>query len=525
VQEAATPRGSARAGATAGASSGWEGWAPTWAHAGAAGLRELWPLLALTALAAALRLSTIGLQSFWYDEAFTPVHVLHPSLWATMRSVAHTENTPPLWYVLVWGSSRVLGTGVVALRSLSALAGVAMVPVAWGIGWALSGRRAAIGTAALVAVNPLFVWYSQEARAYELFVLTVSLATLCFLRADAEPSPRRMGAFALSGSLALLSHYFAVFLLIPMVLWLVRKRERLRAALPAVGALAAVGLGLGVLVLAQGGHGAQWIERWALGERLAAIPQYYLDGPSGAPLGHGVELLVALPLIVGVGYALWRTLTPAESDGALLMLGIGACGVLVPAVLVAFGADYLAPRNLIGAMIPLTAFLGLVCTATRTGRTGMALLAIAALGFLTICIDVDLSPRLQRGDWEGVAGVLRSATPSGAGPRVIVTAELGAAPLEYYLPGLGNLGRDASTSVREIDEVGYRPLRAGAGLPPARGFRLLEWRDVNGLILYRFGSRTAREVSAATLRAHGITVALTEVLVRSGAPGSPGEVP
>ncbi len=64
------------------------------------------------------------LQSFWYDEAFTPVHVLHAGLGATLRAVSHTENTPPLWYVLMWGWSRVWGTGEVALRSLSALAGV-----------------------------------------------------------------------------------------------------------------------------------------------------------------------------------------------------------------------------------------------------------------------------------------------------------------------------------------------------------------------------------------------------------------
>ena len=141
-----------------------------------------------------LRLSTLDLQSFWYDEAFTPVHVLHPSLWATLRSVVHTENTPPLWYVLAWADSRVLGTGEVALRLPSALAGIATVPVAWAIGRELAGRRAAVVCAALVAVNPLFVWYSQEARAYALFVLMAALAMLCFLRAEREPTPAADGS-------------------------------------------------------------------------------------------------------------------------------------------------------------------------------------------------------------------------------------------------------------------------------------------------------------------------------------------
>jgi mannosyltransferase len=470
-------------------------------------LPSWWPLAALTLLAAALRLCTLDLQSFWYDEAFTPVHVLHRSLVATLHSVVHSENSPPLWYLLAWGWSRAFGTGEVALRLPSALVGVATVPVAWGIGRELAGRRVAIVTAALVAVNPLFVWYSQEARAYALFVFFVALAMLCFLRADREPTPRRLAAFAVSASLALLTHYFAVFLLAPMCLWLLRGRRRM--TLPAVGAIGVVGLALIPLALAQGGHGTQWIGAWAFVERLEAIPQYYLTGYSGAPLGHGVELLVALAILAGVGFGLWRTLTPRESDSALLALGIAACGVLIPVVLVGFGSDYLAPRNLVAAMIPVTAMVAVIVAARRTGRTGMALAGLIALAFFALTLDVDLSPRLQRGDWRGVARVLGG----GLSNRVITTVELGAAPLEYYAAPLHNLARGSTVTVSEIDETGYSPLRPGAGAPPAPGFQLRSRADIHGLILYRFTSSTPRAVSEATLRGEVITLAHPEVLV------------
>src|SRR5207247_444296 len=162
-------------------------------------------------------------QSFWYDEAFTPVHVLHGGLGATLRAFVHTENTPPLWYVIAWLDVRVLGDGAFALRLPSALAGVLTVPVVWALGEQLTGRspigrRVALIGAAIVAVNPLLVWYSQEARAYGTFVLLSALAMLCFMRAAREPTRGRLAAFALSGSLALLTHYFAVFLLLGMVL-------------------------------------------------------------------------------------------------------------------------------------------------------------------------------------------------------------------------------------------------------------------------------------------------------------------
>jgi mannosyltransferase len=517
--------------------------------AGASGrlLAAWWPLVALLVLAAALRLSTLGLQSFWYDEAYVPVHTLHPSLAATLRAVVHRENTPPLWYLLVWAWSRLAGTGEVALRLPSALAGIATVAIAWGLGQELAGRRAAAATAALVACSPLMVWYSQEARAYALFVTLTALAAWCCLRADAAPTPGRLAAFAASAAAALATHYFAVFLVAPMCLWLLRPRgaaaasagaaesggERSsavpadppspRAALPraarrrppprgawaAVAVPAAVAVALVPLALAQGGHGTQWIGAWALASRLETIPQYYLTGYSGAPLGHGLELLVALEILVAVGYGLWRVLTPRESEGALLALGLAACGVGIPVVAALAGADYLAPRNVLAAMVPLTAGIAAIAAARRTGRIGLALVALVAVTSAALAFDVDLSPRLQRGDWRGLAQAIGRT----GRPRAITTVELGSAPLEYYLPPLRNLRRGAVVEVSEIDETGYAPLLAGAGEPPAPGFHLVQRQDVNGMLLYRFLAPTPRTVPEAALRAHVIAEGHPEVLV------------
>jgi 4-amino-4-deoxy-L-arabinose transferase-like glycosyltransferase len=492
-----------------------------------------WPLVALMLLAAALRLATIDLQSLWYDEAYTPVHVFHAGLGATWRAYVHSENTPPLWYAIEWAITRAVGTGAIALRLLSALAGIATVFVAWAIGAELSGRRAAIVTAAFVATSPLLVWYSQEARAYGLFVLTASLAALCFLRALREPSAGRLWLFALTASLALLTHYFAVFLLAPMIVLLIcRTRNALvPAALPLL-----VGGALIPLILAQGGHGTQWIGRWALASRLEAIPQYYLTGYTGAALGHGVELLVALAILAGVLLGLWRTLTPSEERGALIALLLAACGVLMPLLLALLGADYLAPRNLVAAMVPVSALFAIVIAARRTGRAGMAIAGVLATGFLALSVDVNLSPRLQRGDWRGVAQLLghapaartanggravsyagraaRGGAPVAYAGRAIVTVELGAAPLEYYLPPLLNLAWDARVRVSEVVQIGYPPLRASAGSAPAPGLRLSRTRNVHGLYVYRFTSSVPVTITETKLRESAITEAPhPEVLV------------
>ncbi len=491
------------------------------AHAGsrrdaAAELARWWPLAALTLLAAVLRLSTLGLQSFWYDEAFTVVRDLHPGLVSTLHSVVHTENNPPLWYLIAWADSRVLGTGAVALRLPSALCGIALVPVAWGIGSELAGRRTATLLAALVAVNPLYVWYSQEARPYGLFVFTAGLAILCFLRFDRVPTRGRMGLFVLTAALALLSHYFAVFLIAGMILWLLRAPgERRRLAFGAAGALVLAGLALLPLVIAQGGHGTQWIGRWSLSSRLQAIPQYYLTGYSGASLGHGVELLVALPVLAGLVIGV-RALVAApasenarEREALLVMLWLAAAGILVPLALALLGADYLAPRNLLAAMLPVSAVIAILVGSPRTGRAGALAGVLIVLASLAITIDVNLSPRLQRGNWRSLA----HAIGRGSATRALTTVQLGETPLQYYLPGLRNMHPRTKVLVDEIDETGYAPLRRHATRPPARGFVLASREDRDGLILLRFTSPVPRLVSEAQLRRHVITAAHPEVLV------------
>ncbi len=136
------------------------------------------PLAALVLLAAALRFPGLDAQSFWHDEAFT-VPLVDGSFGHLLDGIGDTESTPPLYYVLAWLWEKLFGSGEAGLRSLSAVFGVALVPVAYLIGRELAGRRAALVAGALVAVSPYLVWYSQEARAYALVACLGALALAC----------------------------------------------------------------------------------------------------------------------------------------------------------------------------------------------------------------------------------------------------------------------------------------------------------------------------------------------------------
>jgi hypothetical protein len=303
-----------------------------------------------------------------------------------------------------------------------------------------------------------------------------------------------------------------VFLLIPMVVWLLWERRTRRPALPAVIAVGLVGLALVPLVLTQDGHHLlQWIGEWPLSDRLKTIPQYYLTGYYGAALGHKNELLVALVIIAGLGLGLWRMLErPEPLRPALLPLSIAACGVLIPVVLVAFGADFLAPRNLVAAMIPVTALIAVVVTWPGTGRPGVAIAAVIALAFLAVSVDVDRRPDLQRENWRGLARDLNLPT----GKRAITTREgFGTSTLEYYMPRVRVLGENGSVVVSEIDETGNEPDSVAAAPAPAPGFRSLAPVRVDGLVTYRFVSAVPRRVSERALAGAGHAVALGTTVV------------
>ena len=144
------------------------------------------PVFALTLLGAVLRFPTLDRQSFWLDELVT-ASLLDRSLGDVLGEIPRTEATPYLYYVVAWLWSSVFGLGEVGLRSLSALAGTATIPVAYGAGVVLVSRRAGIVAAALVATSPFLVWYSQEARSYALFALLGATSVLTFglaLRGD-----------------------------------------------------------------------------------------------------------------------------------------------------------------------------------------------------------------------------------------------------------------------------------------------------------------------------------------------------
>jgi mannosyltransferase len=470
--------------------------------------RTPWPALAaLVALAALLRFATLRTQSIWFDEAST-WRLMRLPFGELLHHVARQESSPPLFYVLEWGWTHVFGTRAGGLRSLSALAGTLTVPVAYALGARLAGapaapadepalgapqrarfdaaggRSSAVGSrpgalttpqaaglaaAALVAVNPLLVWFSQEARAYALVVLLSAAALLAFLRACDEPKRLRWLAWwAVLGALALATHYFAAFVLVPQAAWLALRHPHRRASLGAVGALAAAGAALLPLLIAQ--HGNPYdIAGESLALRIAQAPKQFLLGYRGpAPLAFG---LAGAALTLAGAWLLARRVEPRARRRTLGLAAIGLIGIALPVAAAAAGADYLNARNALPALVPLAAALGVACGASRPGRLGLALLTALCALSLAIVVAVAADRDYQRADWAGLARALgRSAVPR----ALVISPANGEAPLRFYVPGLRTLPA-AGAAVREVDVVtvaGSNRPGGGATLPAQVGSAL-----------------------------------------------------
>jgi mannosyltransferase len=437
-------------------------------------------LVVLVAAAAALRFTRIGHQSFWLDESYT-VDLAQRPFGDMLSGVASDESTPPLYYALAWLWERLFGHGEAGLRSLSALVGTLTVPVAWRAArdW-FDSPRAGLVAAALVAFNPFFVWYSQEARSYALLVLMAAL-TLLFL------ARRSYGWWALSAALALCTHYFAAFLLVPEALWLLWT-ERTRAARLATGAVAAVGVALIPLAVHQRdlGH-TSFIADLSFRSRVTDLPKKLVTGELGTP----TPLIGPLAGLIAVGAILYAL----RARPARVLIAIAAFAALIPLLLAAVGVDYVLPRNLIAVYVPVI----LVAAAGLSGRIGLIGAGVICAVALAVNIEVATDVKLQRDDWRGAARALGRAPET----RVVtVTPPFAKKPLRLYagsLPPLPPSGLD----VREVDAiVNGRPPRDPA---PPPGFAEVSRVRTPSYVLVRFRSPVPRHYAGVALIQKGPT--------------------
>lgn len=375
----------------------------------------------VAAVGVALRLYGLGAESFWIDEAITAALLERFGPLELLTAVPREQPHLPPYYVLLDLWAGVVGRGDAALRALSALFGVAVLPFVYGIGSRLFDRRVGLLALAVTALSRLQLYYAQEARMYALLTALTVASFYCLLRRD---EPRWAVGYVVTAVGAAYVHPFGGLGVLGGLAYLALAGRLDARGLdtsdwPGVAgdrrAPALVGLALVPLVVATAREFAVGFELTYLSRPGAdAVARSLLAffgswATPGAGVGVGVLLaLLAAAAFTRVAVAATSHRPAARGVGATLLLSCWAAGpvvVLVAAshlltpvfwyryalpaapacyLLVAGGGVWLTDRAAAGLAARRSPDTGMV-TATDGGRRRLALALRVALAALLVC--------------------------------------------------------------------------------------------------------------------------------------------
>ncbi len=301
------------------------------------------------AVAAGVLLRFYTPSALWEDEALT-VNIARLPL-AEIPSALAADGHPPLFYLLLHAWMGLAGTGDTAVRALSGLFSVALLPLLWIAGRRLGGPRCAWASVLVATLSPYALFFANAARMYTLAMLLSLAGTLLVGDCLDRPRAARLAALALVSGLLFLVHYWCLWLLAATFVvlatvgwraWHTQRRAEWRTVGLVLAAIAAGGLlalPWAPIFLQQLGHtGTPWGS--AIG--LPRMMRMLIKGFCGA---WGRWLMVPLAL-VGVARLCRerpRRLLGARAAVALFVLTIliGFAGAHLAKT--AFVARYAAP--------------------------------------------------------------------------------------------------------------------------------------------------------------------------------------
>jgi uncharacterized membrane protein len=153
-------------------------------------------------------------QSLWLDEGITAQTVRSFSFIQLITEFPKFDLHPPGHYLLLSFWTAIFGISEISLRVPSLVMGLITIFLMWKIGVEMSSKKVALIAAWLLAINPLHIYYSQEARMYMLVTLFVAWSIYLFQN-------KKWVLFSISLILVGMTDYLGL-LIIP-VFWLLGK--------------------------------------------------------------------------------------------------------------------------------------------------------------------------------------------------------------------------------------------------------------------------------------------------------------
>ncbi len=356
-------------------------------------------------------------SDLWLDEALT-VNIARLPL-RELPSFLRRDGAPPLFYVLLHVWMGLFGQSNLAVRSLSGVMGVATIPLIWLAGRRIAGRNGAWAAMLLLASSPFAVRYDTEARMYALVALLTVLGFLALDRVLQRPRPGNLVAVAAVTGLLLYSHYWSLYLVATVFVWLGFEAWRgrpawRRHALPAMGAVAVGGLTFVPWVPIFVYQSAHTGTPWATPANFAAMVDAVASFAGGAT-SQGRALALIYFALVGLGlFGVATDRRHIELDIRTRPLGRPLGVVIAGTLALAIAGGFLTnsafdPRYASVVFVPLILLVAVGLGTFADRRVRLIILAVAVVAGLAASFPNVTTDRTQAG--EVAAAIARRAKP------------------------------------------------------------------------------------------------------------------
>jgi Dolichyl-phosphate-mannose-protein mannosyltransferase len=460
---------------------------------------QKWILVAIFAIMAAVQIGLTGRQSLWVDEIFSLAiatgHSLeHPAAAAdpnlgdfvepqqpvqaaelrhylqhdsppagigrVVRAVLLSDTSPPLYYILLNGWTRVIGTSDLSLRLFSVACSLACFPLIAGVARRTGGERTVIPACLLFALSPLGLYYSGEGRMYSLFLLCAVATAWATLELQQNGGRILLpAAWVVASAAGFLTHYFFLFPWLGVVIYLLIHpgafgRRRLLACVFLTGLAI---LPWYVAAVASGDHWRitqGWLQMAPTEfHRFRAVRNHFLQffSSSGAGLWNGRRLtwLMSVGLFGFVAAAMiWRLRLRIFTGPSLLVVLWFVLVCSAPSLIDLVRHTYFTnnPRYTFVAL-PAAYLLAAIGVCTLGRRTAFMVLILILLSWMPAIVSIYRQPSRSGESFREVAQtagstanaselVLVHSIPSGV--LGIARYADGASSLACWIQQLGN---------------------------------------------------------------------------------------
>lgn len=415
-----------------------------------------------------LRLINLN-QSLWLDEAINILAAKNYSLINLLTKYSIADFHPPGYFFLLWIWGRLFNFSEISMRIPSVIFGVLTIWLVYLIGKKIASKNFALIAALLLAINPLNIYYSQEARMYVFAAFAVSLNFYLFIKLLKKENINYL-FLSLSIFLILLSDYVA-YLVIPaqLVFLLLKRQEDLKKWFISIfisGFIAILWLPVFLVQLNVGLLGSSNVPAWKMvvgSFGLKAISLTFVKFIIGRISYPDFLIYTAIFLPIGAFFAF--LIFRAIKSSNIFMRDLLLIWLIIPIILASLISLVIPVYSYFRMLFILPSFILLISLGISSFKSKIKYVLTLVVLIELVCSAIYLfNPSFQREDWKGLVNFLKNKSNNS---KILFESSGSFSPFDYYagnqLKGIGTLKKfpaktqddliNLEAILREVNEV------------------------------------------------------------------------